>query len=550
LLIIGEFMKRQLFALLLIANCSHAGPSRADENADRNVSMNQCIALLKTQDKDLKNGWRGRCNETELEKELAEIKPLLKPSLESSLDDGKPAQGDTCDTPLNYTPISRTSLCGRLPSTSSNDLLKLFSSKAVERIRLPGGQCVEMIPLLLANKTDFACNTIQTHIACMDAKYDSRTDTTTLTFHASRDPRSHSSTVTISAADMKRVGDRPADLVTDAQFALVPKRLGTKDVVQRVLSETKDAESACVESGRKTAYCAHRSVAKIDQILQEYLRRYRNPKKDSPADKRLSDAKSLVAAMRTRGVDRNIEQWLLFQSESANEVGLEINESNISVVDPIYGVSDAVLDYSGLSFGAHQIDIGANGAKEVAMFWDILSAYLANHQDAALSAAREMKACVDLPMRFETIAALDLTYKAAPGMTAGLRSNEGRSEYEARMAQYLKEQVEKTNQLSGLFHYSMIARTLYSDHENQSGSGRSVVAAAEAAAQDKDLSRCTDDAAAEKEAVDRLAYRWKDGAIVLGPDGKRVFAHFGERNTKVQSIVKSGAPNGGRAYCN
>jgi hypothetical protein len=264
-----------------------------------------------------------------------------------------------------------------------------------------------------------------------------KSDTTTLVFQTERRKGSYASTIVVTAADMKRVGNRAPDLVTDAQFALLPAIIGGTEVVDAVKGAVKSTEADCVESGRKRPYCESRSITKSDQFMQEWLRKYRNPKKDSPSGKRLADAETLVAFLRSRGIDKNLEQWLLFRSIAANELSLEIHGNEVSVYDPIYGVSDAILDNSGLSFGAHQIDIGANSPKEVALFWDVLSAYLLKHRDGAVEEAKAMQACVNLPMRLETLRALDVTCKVAPGIGTGgdalfayhsqLRARDGRS---------------------------------------------------------------------------------------------------------------------------
>lgn len=519
----------------------------ADENADRNSRMNQCINLLQAQDPRLKNAWRGRCNEIELEKELEAIKPeITNQRAGATFDDSAPGMIDKCSAPLPYKPVSRTPSCGK----NSKTLKEKLSPQTVEHIQLPGGGCFAAVPLLLTNKTDFACNAIQTRIACMDSRYDAASDTTTLIFRATPDPRSYTSSVVITAADIKRVGGRVADLVTDAQFALLPASVRKKNVIDHVQDEIQTDFEACLSLGKARDYCERRSITKADQFVQEWLRRSRNPKKDSPPEKTRGDAESLVAAMRARGVDNTLEQWLLFRAIGANEVALKIDGRNVSASDPIYGVSDAVLDYSGLSFGAHQIDIGANSPREVTLFWDVLSAYLSKHRDDSLNKARSMQTCINLPMRLETIAALDLTYKAAPGMTTGLRSDEGKAAYEARLAAYLNDQVAKTNAMGGLFRHSMLARTLFSDFENQNGGARAVERRATEASAGKDTALCAEVSESEDKLMEFMVWRWANGKKILDREGKPVHARYYERYETVRDIITTGAPDGGRSHCN
>jgi hypothetical protein len=538
------FMGYSRTVLVLILS-TFASTVQANDDIDRNKRMNQCIRLLQPQDSALRNYWRGHCGETELAAELAAMRPDAQPAtVEANSNDGTASEGDACGTALRYTPFSRTPTCGQGAGT----LHEKLSRNVVERIRLPGGKCVNIIPLLLTNKKDFACNAIQSRIACMDAKFDPQSDTTTLTFWTARRKNAHSSTVVVTAADMQRVGDRPSDLVTDPQFTLLPARVGGGDVVDSITQDVKSTEDDCLTSGRKRPYCEHRSVSKSDQFMQEWLRKYRNPKKDSPSAKRLADAESLVASMRSLGVDKDLEQWLLFRSIAANEVSLEIHGDRISVNDPIYGVSDAVYDNSGLSFGAHQIDIGANSPDEVALFWDVMATYLAKHRDSAVEQAKAMQACVNLPMRLETVRALDMTYKAAGGMTAGLRSDEGKAEYEGRLAKYLKEQVEKTKALGGMFRNSMLARILFSDHENQFGPSKTVVNRTQSAGLDKDLSTCDGVLAAENDLMDQMLWKWSDGKKVY-KDGKAVHAPYFKRYETVRDMVRANVPAGGRSHC-
>src|SRR5262249_17982389 len=154
-----------------------------------------------------------------------------------------------------------------------------------------------------------------------------------------------------------------------------------------------------------------------DANMQEAIRRYRNPRHGSPAAAITKDGTDIIAFLKSKHIDQIEEQWILFLSVAANEVGLELKNSEVTTIDPIYGVSDAVLGNSGLSFGAHQIDLGANGDLELKLFWGIIDAYKAKHPDAVLEKTEAAQSCVDLPLRLMTVGALTLTYAGAPGMT-------------------------------------------------------------------------------------------------------------------------------------
>ncbi|MGJ4899699.1 hypothetical protein ACQR2B_32490 [Bradyrhizobium oligotrophicum] len=535
-------MRRQALVVAALLIVSHMGSSsRASENSERNARMNQCIKLLQAEDKSLRNYWRGSCGETALEAELNSSG--LLPASSSGIEPEESAtlilesDSDSCNGSLGYKPIAETSACGLASKTLKQNL----SPSAVIRLQLPGHRCARFIPLLLTNKTDFACNAVQTRIACVDAKYDQGSDTTEIRFSTRRDKTAYWSSVIIRPGDIESRKARISDLVTDPQFALLPVAVSGKNVLGEVLSELDSQKEACMASGRTESYCVTRNIAKSDQFMQEWLRRFRNPRKDSPADKRLADAKSLVAELRSRGIDKQLESWLLFKSVAKNEVGLEIEGGSIRVSDPIYGVSDAVFGSSGLSFGAHQIDIGANSPAEVGIFWEVLSAYLSKHEDSALDTARKMQACVNLPMKLETLRALDITYKASPGMTLGLRSKEGTTEYNNRLIKYLQEQVAKTNALPGLFQKSMLARILYADYENQNGSGGSVQVKAKESESGKNLSNCGDVVKAEDALLDKMMWQTFDG--------KRTHADYYKRYETVRDIVRSNAPQGGVARC-
>jgi hypothetical protein len=510
-----------------------------------NDHMNLCIKSLQREDKTLSNNWQKHCGEDELDKELADFGLLVKEKPDAGPVEAVADQiDDDCDTPLPYTPVAETPACGR----GSKTLLANLSQRAVIRVKLPGknqgkSQCARFIPLLLTDKTDFACNAVRSRIACVDMSYDPGSDSTTLKFFTERKGTPTSTTVTIKPSDMKP-GLRLSDLVNHPQFVLLPVEVAKKQVIADINDNVAEQKKACIKSGRDPDHCETRSITKADQLMQETLRRYRDPKRYSPPDVMLNDAKVLIQYMRDNGIDKKLEHWLLFRSIAKNEVGLEIlNNGKIGIYDPIYGMSDSVLDNSGFTFGAHQVDIGSNDGEEVRLFWGLVDAYLAGHADAALQRASAKRDCVNLPLRFETVRALDVSYQAAASMTLVLRSPEGINKYNPRMVKFVEAQVPLTNKLPGLFHSSMIARTIYSDKVNQSGpsKGALVVQRASDASAGLDLTRCADVLAAENGLLDRMI--WKDYKNQKGN------AAYHERYENIRDIIRQDAPNGGISNC-
>lgn len=57
---------------------------------------------------------------------------------------------------------------------------------AAVRVRLPGNRCGGFIPVLLTDKSQFACNAVRSRIACIDASYDAQIDRTRITFSTRR----------------------------------------------------------------------------------------------------------------------------------------------------------------------------------------------------------------------------------------------------------------------------------------------------------------------------------------------------------------------------
>jgi hypothetical protein len=534
-----RWIARILFCSIACA-CFSSGAigEPTQEDLNRNARMNQCIKLLQPQDKGLRNHWRRHCSEDEVDDELGTpAEPMSVQSFADAVNVDAIEDSD-CDSPLPYTPVAETRACG----LGTKTLLTNLSERAVIRIKLPGNKCARFIPLLLTNKTDFACNAVQTRIACVDANYDRARDITSLTLSTRRGGTPDFTKVSITRSDVQRTNRPLTDIVSHPQFVLLPVKVGrTENIIKAIAEKLDSTRNACRKSGRSRQKCDNRSIAKADAFMQEWERRYRNPRRDSPKAAMLADARSLVKYLRDNGVDKKIEHWLLFLSIAQNEVGLNLSPSE--VVDPIYGLSDAVDGNSGLSFGAHQIDIGANSGDEVKLFWDVMAVFLANHSDRSLAAASSMKPCVNLPLRLMTVRALSLAYSAAPSMTQALRSQEGVAKYNRRLLNYLDEQVQKTNALPGLFGKSMIARTLYTDVENQSGRASRVQSLVrDIVPMHKKLSLCRNVVEAEDKLL--AAMIWKNPH-----DHSQGKTAYSERYENISKIIRDKAHKGGVTDC-
>jgi hypothetical protein len=532
-------------ALALSAACLACLPARAEPSSEdrmRNARMNACIKILQQNDKALKDHWRGHCGTEELDQELAgsPADPQQGELRKMFTDKGSVVVEGGISCRNTVTPIATTSKCGLGTPT----LYPSLQAGAAMRIRLPGNQCGAFIPVLFTNKTDFACNAVQSRIACVDVSHDDKTDRTSVKFSTRRGKNAETTTIEFGAAELAQHDGRISDLMVNPQFTIIPELTNGEPVTQKILDATRIQEKDCIDNHRHSpGECAKRARFQADANMQEAIRRYRNPRHDSPQAVIRRDGSSIVEFLKSKHVDQIQEQWILFLSIAANEVGLELKNGEVSTYDPIYGVSDAVDANSGLSFGAHQIDLGANEDREVKLFWDVVDAYKAQHPDAALQKAEVAQNCVDLPLRLMTVGALALTYQAAPRMTTALRSPEGFEEYNKRLMGYLAEEVAITASKPGLFRQSMVTRVLFSDLKNQTGSGSPIEKLANKIVADgADLGSCREIVKAEDTLLATLI--WKVPA-----DHSRGKAQYSSRYENVRAIVRGHAANGGVSGC-
>jgi len=534
------FLTALMLSVSFVAGSVGAAPNSTDRM--RNERMNACIKILQQNDKALKNNWRKRCGTDELNQELAGTPADPRQSeLARAFTNRETIIVESDSACRNtVTPVAMTSKCG----LGTTDLYPSLQSGAAVRIRLPGNKCGAFIPILLTNKTDFACNATQSRIACIDVSHDERTDRTSIKFSTRKARNAETTTIEFGAAELAQHNGRISRLISHPQFTIVPELSGGTSLTKKILNATRAQEKDCNDNRRHVpAECARRARFQADANMQEAIRQYRNPRHDSPKPVINKDGENIVAFLRSKQIDKIQELWILFLSIGLNEVGLEVKDSGLTAYAPIYGVSDAVKDNSGLSFGAHQIDLGANEDSELQLFWDVINAYKARHPDAILDKADVARNCVDLPLRLMTVGALALTYQAAPRMTVALRSTEGFNEYNRRLTAYLAEEIQITGAKPGLFKKSMITRILFSDLKNQRGSGSPIEKLAKAAvARQDDLNSCKDVVVAEDSILATLI--WKKPS-----DLSRGKNQYAVRYENIRKIVRSRVANGGVSGC-
>lgn len=513
-------------------------------------NMNACVQILRHDDGALRNRWLGRCGEDQLNQEIESLDPVSdeRAAFKNLFAFGHSVvieESVTCGNAPGPTPVALGPKCGRGSRTLSENL----NANAIVSIRLPDNKCARFIPLLLTNKNGaFACNAVQSRIACVDSSYDPATNRTTIKFSTQRAGTPDSSTIVIGPEDMAAHDGRIDDLIPHAQFAMLPatfvKDGRNVDVLATVNAAVEKERSQCTAvPGQTDSKCIKRTVTRSDALMQETLRHFRNPKRFVSGAERKKEAEKLIGFLKSKGVNRNLEQWILLLSIAQNEVGLDVTPSGANAYDPIYEMSDAVADNSGLSFGAHQIDIGANSGDDVSMFWRILDQYKAQHPDTLLDEAKAKSSCVQLPLRYMTVKAFQLTYRAAPSMSKATGSTDGVDSYNANLEKFLRNSTASVAGLDGFFKKSLMARVWYIDIANQTGSGNRVRDGIRAVIKPTDdTMSCSGVAAAEKKLLDWLTWNNVD----RHDDGHK---RFYKRYLNIRDVVHAHAPKDGHTNC-
>ena len=516
----------------------------------QNANMNACIQILRRDDNALQNRWIGRCGEDELNQEIGDTNPVSDErtafkNLFASRSSVVIEDSSICENPPGRTPVALGPKCGKASDTLSENL----NADAAVSIKLPDNKCARFIPLLLTNKDGkFACNAVKSRIACVDSSYDPTTNRTTIKFSTRRTGTPETSTIVIGPEDISAHQGRVDDFISHAQFALLPAKFLKDnkdiDVLATVNAAVqKDKDQCTAVPGQTRNKCLKRTITRSDSLMQETLRNYRNPKHVTTAANRKKEAEGLISFLKSKGIDKKLEQWVLLLSIAKNEVGLEVKNASVDAYDPIYEMSDAIADNSGLSFGAHQVDIGANSGDDVSMFWSILDRYKAQQSDAVLTEAKAMASCVQLPLRYMTVKALQLTYRAAPSMSKATGSQDGVDTYNASLEQFLSKSTSSAANLDGFFKKSLMARVWYIDIDNQSGHPERLVKGMnEVIKPADDIASCSGVAAAEQRLLDWLT--WKD--VNDHTQGHKPF--FGRYQT-ISEIVRSHAPKEGHTNC-
>jgi hypothetical protein len=246
-------------------------------------------------------------------------------------------------------------------------------------------------------------------------------------------------------------------------------------------------------------YCREQATFQVDRAVGELMRRAWNPRSLVPRDERKADFKNLVDSVLAADLGRNSREKKLYAKL--------IIENEVSSSSP-YQVLDAVIRNSGMSWGAHQIDIGANESSEVALFWDTLRNWRKAPGTGDYPKLREadiLRACLSQPIRNFFVDHLALYYTTLPDMNKGFRSAPGRASYDARFKNYLEEEVSRGLALQGLFKKSPFAWMYFVDQRNQRGpTVAETLRKLGTAMGPDDLSSCADVARGEQVLVEHI----------------------------------------------
>ena len=362
------------------------------------------------------------------------------------------ASGADCETEIQIAPA-----CG----LTANFLDVLPGS--VHRILLPGGKCLHVLPVMLTDKTDgFKCNATKARPACV-RNVREENGATVVTLAGGTAANALSADIIIPA-DPKHHVPLMAKSTAGPLMALVPADVtiagDTHDsagFIQHYVDHTTD-----ICQGTK-AYCREQAGFQVDRAMGELMRRVWNPRPLVPKTERDADFKGLIDGVLGGNLGRNDREKKLFAKL--------IIENEVSASSP-YQILDAVIRNSGVSWGAHQIDIGANDGSEVTLFWDTLRRWRkapGTGDYPKLRAADAQKVCMSQPIRSYFVDHIALLYDSVQDMNKGFRSDLGKASYDARFKSYLDEEVSRALALKGLFKKSPFAWLYFIDQRNQRG---------------------------------------------------------------------------------
>ena len=362
------------------------------------------------------------------------------------------ASGTACETSLPDMPA-----CG-LTASFPEALPGL-----VRRIKLGGGKCLHVLPVMLTDKPDgFKCNAVRARPACV-ANVRQEGTSTIVTLAGGTERGALSADIKIPA-DAEHHHPLLAKSRAGPLMALLPADVTIGSQLRDSLGFLKHyvdhTQSTCDGTA---AHCREQATYQADRAIGELMRRTWNPRPLLTREDRTADFQDLLARVNRDNLGRYDREKKLFAKL--------IMQNEVSGSSP-YQMLDAVIRNSGISWGAHQIDIGANAGAEVDLFWDTLRRWRqapGTGNYPLLREADKVRACLSQPIRNFFVDHLALTYGALPIMNKGFRSSTGKAAYDTRFKKYLDDEVSRGVALSGLFKKSPFAWMYFIDQRNQRG---------------------------------------------------------------------------------
>ncbi len=407
------------------------------------------------------------------------------------------ASGTACATSLSTLPA-----CGHEASLATS------VPGGVVRVPLGGGACLHVLPLMLTDKTEgFTCNAVHARPACVRG-VERRGGATRVTLASGNGRGAITAEITVPDAPEHHV-PLFARSPKGPLFALVPSDVTVggqlRDSAGFIAHHVEHMRSTCEGTA---AHCRDQMQHQADRAAGELLRRVWTPRRLLSTDERKADYADFSQRIARGDFGRHDREKKLFARL--------ILENEVSGSSP-YQVLDAVIRNSGLSWGAHQIDIGANTSSEAALFWETLKAWRRAPGTGNYPLLRQMdrhRACLSQPIRNMFTEHLAMLYAGLPDMTRGMRADASRRAYETRFAAYLDEEVPPAARIGGLFQVSTFAWMYYMDVKNQRGGSKARALrrlGEEFASDAPEVLTCADVAAGEQRLVDHIKSITEEG---------------------------------------
>ena len=317
----------------------------------------------------------------------------------------------------------------------------------------------------LTDKTEsFTCNGTKARPACVRSVRENSDGTTVVTLAGGKAANAFSADIVIPANPrphlplMAKSTAGPLLALVPADVTIAGDALDSSGFIQHYVDHTTDTCEGTVK------YCREQAGFQVDRAMGELMRRVWNPRPLVVKTERTSDYQSFVDGVLSGDLGRYAREKKLFATL--------ILKNEVSDSSP-YQILDAVIRNSSVSWGAHQIDIGANEQFEIDLFWDTVRKWRTTPGTGDYPKLREadiQRACLSQPIRSYFVDQIVLLYSAAQDMNKGLRSDFGRTAYDARFKTYLDEEVSRAVTLKGLFKKSAFAWLYFIDQRNQRGS--------------------------------------------------------------------------------